>query len=119
MDRGDCIEVFQNLLQNACEAMPKGGPVTVQVRTQRKEVTVSIRDSGPGVPSDRLGKIFSPHFTTKQSGQGLGLYRTRVLVEQYGGQIRVVSVPQKGSTCIVTLPMANDADIIRSSRTTG
>lgn len=119
MDRADCIEVFQNLFKNAVEAMPNGGPIAVEVRHRGHEVTVSVRDHGPGIRSEDLDLIFSPHFTTKDSGQGLGLYRTRVLVEQYAGRIHVVSAPERGTTFIVTLPVASDADIINYSRTTG
>ncbi len=119
MDRADCIEVFQNLLKNATEAMPNRGPISVEVRHQDHEVTVSVRDHGPGIRSEEIALIFSPHFTTKDSGHGLGLYRTRALVEQYAGRIRVMSAPERGTTFIVTLPAADDADIMKDSRTTG
>ncbi len=108
VDGSDFVEIFQNLLQNACDAMPSGGPITIYVRPNRTDVVVGIRDSGRGVNADEIDKVFVPYFTTKNAGRGLGLYRTRQLIEQYQGRIQVVSTPGSGANFIVTLPGAPD-----------
>lgn len=119
VDRADFIEIFQNLLQNACEAMPDGGLISVQAKAQPHGVHIAVRDRGPGIASGQMEAIFAPYFTTKETGHGLGLYRTRQLIEQYGGNIQVVSSTGNGSTFIVTLPSAAHSDIIKDSRNTG
>lgn len=115
----DFIEIFQNLLQNACDAMPDGGLINIQVDRAGDDVVISVRDHGYGIESRQMAAIFAPHFTTKETGHGLGLYRTRQLVEQYGGRIRVVSTPGSGSCFIVTLPGGSNFDKISSSRSEG
>lgn len=104
MDPGDFVEVFQNLTQNACEAMPDGGAIHIQVKLVERDVVIAIRDHGKGIDAAVIHQIFSPHFTTKSGGHGLGLYRTRKLVEKCGGNIHVVSTPGVGSTFMVSLP---------------
>ncbi|MCL5115543.1 MAG: HAMP domain-containing histidine kinase [Firmicutes bacterium] len=119
LDRADFIEIFQNLLKNACEAMPDGGVIAIQVRAYQDHVSIIVRDRGPGIRSEQIDAIFAPHFTTKHHGQGLGLYRTRQLVEACGGRIQVVSTPGLGSSFMVTLPSLPDSDIMKDSRTIG
>ncbi len=100
----DFVEIFQNLLQNACDAMPDGGPVAIKVRSISNHVEISVRDFGVGMAEDISPRIFAPYFSTKVSGRGLGLYRARELVEQYQGRIQVASVQGAGTCFIVTLP---------------
>ena len=117
--RADLTEIFQNLLQNACDAMPDGGTITIQVAADDDMVTVSVRDCGSGIQSEQMDAIFAPHFTTKPTGHGLGLYRTRYLVERAGGRIRVISTPGTGSTFIVSLPQSKNSGKISCSQNTG
>ncbi len=100
----DFVEIFHNLLQNAADAMPDGGPVAIQIRVLEAVVVISVRDFGLGIAPSQREQIFEPYFTTKQEGRGLGLYRTRQLVEKYRGQIDVVSAPDDGTSFVVTLP---------------
>ncbi|PSR22628.1 MAG: hypothetical protein C7B45_06135 [Sulfobacillus acidophilus] len=103
----DFVEIFHNILQNAADAMPDGGPITIQIRVLEDTVVISVRDFGPGISPNLREDIFKPYFTTKQVGRGLGLYRTRQLVETYHGRIDVVSAPDDGATFVVTLPRAS------------
>jgi len=106
LTRADFIEIFHNIIQNACESMPDGGIIMVQAKRNGDQVAIQVRDSGSGICSEHIDVIFSPYFTTKPTGHGLGLHRTRQLVEQYGGRIQVMSTPGSGSNFLVTLPGA-------------
>lgn len=101
-------QVFLNLILNAIQAMQQGGMLTIRTSlTQRSGhdwVTVSIADTGPGIPSLILDKIFTPFFTTKAQGTGLGLAICHKLVTQQGGQIQVESEDGKGTVFYIDLP---------------
>ena len=106
--------VVLTLLMNAIQALPEGSPDTNVVRVEtgvddRGRVLVSVRDTGPGMPSEVIGRIFDPFFTTKVvgSGTGLGLAIAHSIVSSLGGEIAVDSAPGAGSTFRVTLPLSN------------
>jgi signal transduction histidine kinase len=87
---------LSNILRNAYEAAAE--EVVVEGGRTRKGVEIAIRDSGPGIPPDRLEKIFEPFFTTKPQGKGIGLYLTRKIVEAHGGAIEVQGAGPSGGT---------------------
>ena len=97
-------QALGNLLQNAVEAMPDGGTLSVTMRAGR-ELTVAIGDTGPGIPPEHVKKVFLPFFTTKDSGVGMGLALTHKVVTAHGGRIDVESSSEKGTTFTITLPM--------------
>ncbi len=110
---GQIVQVFTNLIQNAAQAMPDGGVLTLSLGriATHGEVWAKIRitDTGPGIPADVLPRVFKPFFTTKkaQGGRGVGLTLSRAMVERHGGTIRLESPlgPQGGGTRItVSLP---------------
>ncbi len=90
-----------NVLENALEASPQGGPVTAgwELRDGGGEQTgvFWVQDSGPGIPAENLEKIFVPYFTTKASGVGLGLALTGKWVEEMGGRVQVANQPDGGA----------------------
>ena len=89
-------QVWTNLIDNAVQAMPDGGTLTVRTRLEPDAVLVEIGDTGPGVPKDLQERIFEPFFTTKPVGEGTGLgldISYRVIAQRHGGDLRVVSVP--------------------------
>ncbi len=92
---GELNQVWLNLLDNALDAMPISGHLTVSARREGARVIVTFVDDGPGIPADVLPRIFDQFFTTKPSGQGtgLGLDIARQLVRQHDGEITVASVP--------------------------
>jgi signal transduction histidine kinase len=96
-------QVWLNLLQNAVEAMPEGGDLRVRV-TQGERVRIEVRDTGMGMDSASLAKVFRPFFSTKTRGTGLGLAISRKIVEAHGGTIRLESAPRRGTTVVVEIP---------------
>lgn len=96
--------VFLNILQNARQAMPDGGVVSVSAQAVAGETTVRIADTGPGIPEENLKHLFEPFFTTKAKGIGLGLSLSRRIVEEHGGRITVESTVGRGTCFTVTLP---------------
>lgn len=100
-------QILVNLITNAIHAMPKGGKITVTTRRNKKGVSLKVRDTGSGMTSEVRKKIFEPFFTTKPVGQGTGLGLSVVMgiVEEHNGQINVTSVPGKGTTFEIVLPL--------------
>lgn len=110
LDGTRLTQVLLNLLQNAVQAMPKGGIVTVETRRNRSRygqpvVEVVVRDTGTGIEPDAMEKLFIPFFTTKPGGTGLGLPICQRIVEAHGGELDVQSLVDVGSTFIVRLPL--------------
>jgi len=98
-----------NLMQNALEAMPEGGWLTLRGRRTASQVHLEISDTGVGIPEDKLPLLFEPLHTTKPEGTGLGLYLVREIVAAHDGRIAVHSVPGAGTTSTITLPRAAGA----------
>jgi len=100
-------QVFLNLMLNALQAMREGGVLTITSavleRDGKRWIRVNIADTGPGIPSQILGKIFTPFFTTKAQGTGLGLAICHKLISQHGGVISVESEDGKGTVFSVEL----------------
>jgi len=96
--------VFVNLIKNAVEAMPKGGTLTIESRKTNGNVELKFFDTGVGIPEDVLEKLFTPFFTTKPKGIGLGLPICKRIVEAHEGKISVDSTVGKGTTFTVMLP---------------
>jgi len=97
-------QAFTNLIQNAVEAMPDGGTLTIDAQVNH-ECRIVIRDSGLGMPAEGLKKIFLPFYTTKDKGVGLGLALVHKIVLSHGGRIDVESTEGKGTTFTVALPV--------------
>ena len=95
-----------NLVQNALEAMPQGGTLTLTGRRTPTHVQLEVRDTGSGIARAQYPKIFEPLYTTKPGGTGLGLYIVQEIVTAHGGQVTVASVEGQGSTFTLTLPRA-------------
>ncbi|MBI2502423.1 MAG: hypothetical protein HYW07_04215 [Candidatus Latescibacteria bacterium] len=106
-DTNQLEQVFMNLLQNAAQAMAKGGVLTIRTRTTEGLVEVSIADTGCGIPEEHLGRIFDSFFSTKgEKGTGLGLAICKRIAEEHGGKIEVESQVGIGTTMYVSLPAA-------------
>lgn len=99
-------QVLINLLENAMDALPQKGEIRLSTFKKDGEVCLAIRDNGPGIPEDHLGKIFEPFFTTKavDQGSGLGLFVVHRIMENLGGSIRVESDADRGCCFTVCLP---------------
>ena len=99
-------KAFTNLLLNAIQSLPRGqGAVEITVASDAAgKITTSIRDTGCGIPADRLDNLFRPFQTTKDKGMGIGLCHTRSIIEVHGGQIRIESQVNAGTKVDVELP---------------
>jgi len=100
-------QLLLNLLRNAREAMSAGGSLRVTTRATKAMVEIEVRDSGPGIPSERLARIFDPFFTTKERGTGLGLAMAQEIAQEHGGQLVCDSVPGRGTAFTLRLPAAS------------
>jgi PAS domain S-box-containing protein len=101
-------QVFINLILNACNAMPQGGTLMVATRaTKTGQVEIQFSDTGRGIPTEHLTKVFDPFFTTMPVGKGigLGLSISYSLIQQHQGTIEATSQAGKGSTFTVRLPV--------------
>jgi two-component system nitrogen regulation sensor histidine kinase GlnL len=117
-DRAQLTQVFLNLVKNAYQAMDSGGSLVLATRletdfhirargrSRSRFIWVDIQDDGGGISEENLPHIFSPFFTTKNSGTGLGLATCYRIISEHGGMIRVDSAPGKGTTFKVGLVVA-------------
>jgi signal transduction histidine kinase len=95
-----------NLVQNALEAMPQGGTLTLTGARTADAVQLQIQDTGHGMPADTLPHIFEPLYTTKPGGTGLGLYLVQEILTAHRGHVTVASVEGQGTTVTLMLPVA-------------
>lgn len=116
VNAGQIQQVLVNLLVNARQAMDGGGRLFLTIRTNEKDnmAEIAVRDTGTGIPPDKLPKIFSPFFSTKQAdkqgqgGTGLGLSLCRDIIEAHKGRIRVESALGKGTTFTLRFPLVEN-----------
>jgi signal transduction histidine kinase len=105
MQRGHLSEIFLNLLQNAREALGDNGNVSIVADCHRDySIEISFRDDGPGIPANKIKRIFEAYYTTKERGTGLGLAIVKHNVELYGGNIRVESALGNGAKFTLLFP---------------
>ncbi len=98
-------QVFLNLFINAIHAMPRGGTIWVTVAAKEKHLQVVIEDEGEGIPPEFLSRVWSPFFTTKEKGTGLGLGIVKSVVESHEGTVRIENRAAGGTTVILVLPV--------------
>jgi signal transduction histidine kinase len=98
-------QVFLNMLNNARDAMPDGGTITLRTYRERRHLFAEVIDSGTGIAQDAQEKLFEPFFTTKSKGTGLGLSVSYGIIKAHGGDIEVESVPGQGTSFRLTLPI--------------
>ncbi len=105
-DRNQLVQVFVNLVKNAMDAMPGGGTLIVGSRLGQGKARFSVQDDGCGMTREQLQKVFMPFYTTKEPGKGtgLGLSVSYLIIQNYGGNLYVESVPGQGSLFVVELP---------------
>jgi signal transduction histidine kinase len=123
IDQSKMAQVFDNVIQNAIEAMTEsGGTLWVSVTSSVKSVSgtdkvrVEFRDTGNGINSSMITRIFDPFFTTKPSGTGLGLSICHEFVRAHGGEIQVESAEGDGTSVRIILPVRDEvAQTMRAS----
>ncbi|MFH1743069.1 MAG: ATP-binding protein [bacterium] len=106
IDATQIRRLFYNLLDNALDAMPEGGSITLQTRCHNSKIEMRFCDTGTGIASDRLHKVFEPFETSKPKGSGLGLYIVREIILAHGGHVAIESELDRGTAIIVHIPLA-------------
>jgi signal transduction histidine kinase len=102
-------QVFLNILLNALQAMPSGGVVEVRMHAAGDSITTEIHDQGEGMPAEVKAQLFTPFFTTKPRGVGLGLSISQRMIEGHQGTIRVTSRQGAGTTVRIDLPLMRES----------
>ncbi len=117
VDPNQIQQVFFNLINNAGDAIGGSGKITITTRQDGGAVRISITDTGSGMDSETMKKIFDPFYTTKEIGRGtgLGLSVSIGIVESMGGRIEVQSMPGAGSTFTVVLPRTSESQLEREA----
>jgi len=111
-------QVVSNLVRNAIKFTPYEGIIRISAGQQDQKITVSVTDTGPGIPQEHLLRIFDRYWQvpgTKEVGIGLGLSIAKGIVEAHGGTIWVKSQLGKGSSFLFTLPLAGDMRDFKNS----
>lgn len=101
-------QMFINLIKNAIEVMHNGGTINVELKNMYNKIQIYIQDQGIGIPEEHLNKLFTPFFTTKEDGTGLGLSLVKKVVDEHQGKIAVESTIDVGSTFILEFPNYTD-----------
>jgi two-component system, NtrC family, sensor kinase len=104
-DFGQLRQSFVNIALNACEAMTKGGTLTVTSRVVGSTIEVCVGDTGPGIAPENLSHILDPFFTTKEKGTGLGLSVVYGIIDRHGGTVDITSQIGQGTTVHIRLPV--------------
>jgi nitrogen fixation/metabolism regulation signal transduction histidine kinase len=106
-DKTQLNRLFNNLIQNAIDAIPdsRNGVIEINEEITDASIKISIKDNGHGIPIEMHSKIFTPNFTTKSSGTGLGLAMSKGIVEKAQGNIWFETIEGKGTTFFITFPL--------------
>lgn len=105
LDPNQIRQVLVNLVKNALEATDQGGKISISTEMDSDFIKIHVSDTGKGIPTDLLDGIFSPFFTTKERGTGLGLSVCYKIIKNHEGKIRVQSKLTKGSLFTIALPI--------------
>jgi signal transduction histidine kinase len=103
-DKNQCLRVFNNLIKNAVQAIPENGNGRIEIaaKPEKEFVLISIKDNGSGIPIEMKEKIFTPNFTTKSTGTGLGLAMVKNIITSFGGKIWFESITARGTIFYLT-----------------
>ena len=116
VDEDQMKRVFLNFITNGIQAMENGGTLTVTTKQTEGFVVINFKDTGVGISKENMGKLFSPLFTTKAKGMGMGLAICKKFIKSHGGSIEVESEVGKGSTFTVKLPIRHETEVENVAR---
>jgi signal transduction histidine kinase len=108
--RGDAVQLrraFENILQNALDAVKEDGMISVSTESSNDQVLVTWNDNGAGIPDNVRRQLFQTHVTTKPEGTGQGLANVKQIVDDFGGQVTIESEPGRGTTVRFALLQTN------------
>jgi len=110
-DANQLVQVFVNLINNACDASPSNATVSIKGTEQDNHINIAIEDSGPGIDLAARERVFEPFYTTKTvgSGTGLGLSLVYSIIDRHKGRIRIDDQYYAGTRMLVSLPIASSA----------
>jgi len=106
---GRIEQVVHNLVNNALDAMPEGGTLTLHTHSDGQEIVLEVRDTGIGIPPELVARVQEPFYTSKRHGTGLGLSVVRSIVWEHNGKLTLDSEPGKGTTVRIEIPIRNAA----------
>ena len=99
----ELMQVLINLIKNAYDAIENNGEISISVKEKKNKIIIRVEDNGPGIPPEILDKIFEPHFSTKESSMGLGLYMSKLIVESHFGGTMEAYNTDRGAGFVITL----------------
>lgn len=105
LDHDRFLQILHNIFINAIEAMKNGGTITVSAVQEQDKAVIAIKDTGQGIPQNKISQLFTPYYTTKAKGTGLGLVIVQKIIEAHKGSIKVESTENIGTTFYITLPV--------------
>lgn len=105
LDYDRFLQILHNIFLNAIEAMKNGGTITVTAKQENNNAVIAIKDTGHGIPQNKLSQLFTPYYTTKAKGTGLGLVIVQKIIEAHKGTITVESGENTGTTFCIILPL--------------
>ena len=106
VDESQLRQVLMNLIRNSTEAMPKGGSLSLKTQIDNENrIILSVSDNGPGVEDKLVQRIFEPFFSTNSSGTGLGLFISRQIIREHGGELSYEHINEGGARFNITLPI--------------
>jgi len=99
------LQVMINLIKNSVDASKEGGKIHIELTKRKKDIIICVEDNGKGISDENIKKIFSAYFTTKDNSMGLGLYMSKIIVEQHmGGSLHVKRLA-KGTMFYILFPL--------------
>jgi PAS domain S-box-containing protein len=107
---GRLEQVFHNLINNAIDAMPNGGTLTVRTRSDGKNIDLEVEDTGTGIPEEALARVQEPFYTSKRHGTGLGLSVVRSIAWEHNGKMTLRSTVGQGTTVHIEIPVRTTAE---------
>ncbi len=107
-DQVQLSRVLDSIITNSIQAIPEGGDLSISTEVAENEIALIFKNSGNGIPDDKLDQLFEPLYTTKAKGIGLGLTISRNLIEKHGGRIKISSDESVGTTTTITLPTVSE-----------
>ena len=104
-DSAMLYQAFLNILINAFQSLKNNGCITIRIKHVSSSIVINFIDNGDGIPEDVLKKIWTPFFTTKDTGTGLGLGIVKNMIEAHNGTISITNIEPKGANVEITLPV--------------
>jgi two-component system sensor histidine kinase HydH len=111
-DPEQIAQILTNLINNAFQAMPRGGTLRIAALKDGETACITVQDSGEGIGLELVDRLFEPFFTTKSEGTGLGLAIVRRLTEAHGGEVSIANGPSQGAVVTVRIPVHAPAELL-------